>query len=304
MTPRQIEAFREVVLHGSLTAAALTLNISQPAISRMVKDMTVEAGFVLFERHKGRMKPTNSAMMLFQEVERSFVGLDQIRQAAVQIQQLETGRLRVAAMPVLGSSLLPEVIDRFLTFNPKVAFHIEVHSSPMIVQLLREQQVDIGFVQADVVPLYVAPQRRIRFKAPCVCAFHRDHPFSKLEIISLDDLDGESVIELNKQSIINKKINSLCNSHGINIGRRIQVSWFQLACDLVSKGHGIAIVDLLSASYYQDPNFVYLPLRFPISYEFHLMYPPISSPTFLATQFVDEFISLMPDSVSIERLES
>ncbi len=303
MTPRQIEAFREVVINGSLTAAALTLSISQPAVSRMIKDMTDEAGFTLFERHKGRMKPTRAALMLFQEVERSFVGLDQIRQAAVQIQQLESGRLRVAAMPVLGSCLLPEASDRFLAANPKVAFHIEVHSSPMIVQLLREQQVDIGFVQADMVPLYVAPERRILFQAPCVCAFHRSHRFAEQESVSLDDLDGESVIELNKQSMINRKINTLCSNHGIKIERRLQVSWFQLACNFVARGHGIAIVDLLSASYYHDPDFVYRPLRFPVNYEFHLMYPPISSPNPLAASFVEEVIALMPEGVIVQRLE-
>lgn len=303
MTPRQIEAFREVVVHGSLTAAALTLNISQPAVSRMIRDLTEEAGFTLFERHKGRMKPTRPALMFFQEVERSFVGLDQIRQAAVQIQQLETGRLRVAAMPVLGSFLLPEASDRFLGANPQVAFHIEVHSSPMIVQLLREQQVDIGFVQSDMVPLYVAPERRIHFEAPCVCAFHRDHPFAAKEIISLDDLDGQSVIELNKQSSINRQLNSLCNNHGINIGRQLQVSWFQLACDFVARGHGIAIVDLLSASYHRDPNLVFRPIQFPVNYEFDLMYPPISSANPLAASFVEEVISLLPKEVLVERVE-
>ncbi|SEF65233.1 LysR substrate-binding domain-containing protein [Marinobacterium lutimaris] len=303
MTPRQIEAFREVVLQGSLTAAALTLNISQPAVSRMIRDMTEEVGFALFERHKGRMRPTGPALMLFQEVERSFVGLDQIRQAAVQIQQLESGRLRVAAMPVLGSFLLPEASDRFLGANPTVAFHIEVHSSPMIVQLLREQQVDIGFVQSDMVPLYVAPERRIHFDGPCVCAFHRDHPFAEKEVISLGDLDGESVIELNKQSVINRKLNTLCNNHGVNIGRRLQVSWFQLACNFVARGHGVAIVDLLSATYYRDPNFVYRPIQFPINYEFDLMYPPISSVNPLAKSFVEEVISLMPREVSVQRVE-
>lgn len=303
MTLRQIEAFREVILHGSLTAAALTLNISQPAVSRMIKDMTQEAGFVLFERHKGRMKPTAEALMLFQEVERSFVGLDQIRQATDQIQQLQSGRLRVAAMPVLGSSLLPDTADRFLADHANVTLHIEVHSSPMIVQLLREQQVDIGFVQADMVPLYVSPERRILFQVPCVCAFHRQHRFAQQQEIALNDLKGESIIELNKQSAINRKLNSLCSSHGIKLEHRLQVSWFQMACDFASRGHGIAIIDLLSASSFKHPDFIFRPLRFPILYEFHLMYPPISSANPLAEAFIEQLIQLMPESVTINRLK-
>ncbi|WP_417582612.1 LysR family transcriptional regulator [Nitrincola sp.] len=112
MTPRQIEAFREVVLNGSLTAAALTLDISQPAVSRMIKDLSDELGLTLFTREKGRMTPTHEALTLFQEVERSFIGFEKIRHAAKQLQELQSGRLRIAAMPALGGSMIPEVVDR------------------------------------------------------------------------------------------------------------------------------------------------------------------------------------------------
>jgi len=303
MTPRQIEAFREVVLNGSMTAAALTLDISQPAMSRMIKDLSEELGFKLFTREKGRMVATREALALYQEVERSFIGFDKVRQAAKQIQELQSGRLRIAAMPALGCSLVPEVVDKVVAEHPDLALHIEIHSSPMIVDLLQEHQVDLGFVQANSVPLQTGSQRRTRFQLPCVCAFHREHRFSELQEIGIEDLDGEQMIELSQQSQIIRQFNNLCSAQRVRPKCQIQTSLSQVACDLVARGHGVSIVDIVNAESFEHPDFCYRPIKAPIYYDFLLMYPPVSTPSKLADTFVEEFSALLPETAVIEHLE-
>ncbi|HRK19420.1 MAG TPA: LysR family transcriptional regulator, partial [Hyphomicrobiaceae bacterium] len=58
LNPRQIEAFRMVMLRGSITAAAQMLNVSQPAVSRLIRDLEVRSGLALFERHGNHLLPT------------------------------------------------------------------------------------------------------------------------------------------------------------------------------------------------------------------------------------------------------
>lgn len=303
MTPRQIEAFREAILHGSLTAAALTLGVSQPAISRMIKDLSDNVGFTLFERHKGMMKPTQKALMLFQEVERSFIALNQIQQEASHIAQMTSGRLKVAAMPSLGSSVIPNIVDQFLANNPKVSLTVEVHSSPMIVNLLMEQQVDIGFVQANSVPAHNTPESRLSLTIPCVMAFHRSHRFKEKDRIDLADLEGESIIELSNQSAINLQVNKQCKKAGVKFIKKLQVSWFNLACKLVARNHGIAIVDLLSARSFQDNDFEFRELNFSVGYKVQMMYPPVSTPNSLINEFIRELINQLPEQVIINHHE-
>jgi DNA-binding transcriptional LysR family regulator len=299
MTARQIEAFRFIILDGSLTAAALSLGVSQPAISRMIKDLTEDVGFTLFDRYKGMLKPTQKALMLFQEVERSFIALNQIQQEAAHIAQMTSGRLKVAAMPSLGSSLIPNIVDQFLANNPKVSLTVEVHSSPMIVNLLMEQQVDIGFVQANAVPAHNTPDSRISFTIPCVMAFHRSHRFNKKDRIDLIDLEGEPIIELSNQSSINLQIDNQCKKAGVKFIKKLQVSWFDLACKLVARNHGIAIVDLLSAHTFQHKDFEFRELNFSISYKIQMMYPPVSKPNTLINEFIGVLINQMPEQVIV-----
>ena len=88
MKSRQLEAFRAVILRHSITRAAEMLHITQPAVTRLILDLETEIGFSLFTREKGRLFPTSDALLLYQEVERSFVGVERIAHAAQQIRSL------------------------------------------------------------------------------------------------------------------------------------------------------------------------------------------------------------------------
>ena len=62
---REMDVFRCVMQSGAVTNAAVALNISQPAVSRMLQQAEERLGFRLFEREKKRLKPTTEAQTLF-----------------------------------------------------------------------------------------------------------------------------------------------------------------------------------------------------------------------------------------------
>ena len=110
---RQLEAFRAVMEAGTVTVAAERLYITQPAVSRLIQDLESALALTLFERRRGRLAPTVEAQALYEEVERSFSGLDKIAQAAADIRSLSRGTLRIAAMPALALGFLPRTIKKF-----------------------------------------------------------------------------------------------------------------------------------------------------------------------------------------------
>jgi DNA-binding transcriptional LysR family regulator len=61
---RQVEAFRSVMIAGSITEAANALHISQPSVRRLIGDLEASVGFKLFERKHGRIYPTAEAIQL------------------------------------------------------------------------------------------------------------------------------------------------------------------------------------------------------------------------------------------------
>src|SRR6266700_4203981 len=101
-SPREVEVFAAVMRHGTATKAAETLDISQPAVSKVLAQFQRKAGFELFRKQRQRLIPTQEAQMLFVEVERSFVSVREIARAARDIRDLRTGRLNIGALPGIG----------------------------------------------------------------------------------------------------------------------------------------------------------------------------------------------------------
>lgn len=70
-TPREIEVFAAVMLYGTTTKAADSLDVTQPAVSKMLMQFTEKAGFPVFKKSRQRLVPTPEAHMLYAEFSES-----------------------------------------------------------------------------------------------------------------------------------------------------------------------------------------------------------------------------------------
>src|SRR5258708_17439621 len=106
---RQVEAFRAMMLTGSVTEAAKLMAVTQPAVSRLLRDFQSLLKMELFERRGTGLVPTAAASALYTEVARSFVGLERSAAAADEIRGRRSGTLPVAAMPARANRYLPRL---------------------------------------------------------------------------------------------------------------------------------------------------------------------------------------------------
>ena len=141
---RQIEAFRAVMLTGAMTTAAETIHVTQPAVSRLVRDLESETGLLLFQRRGNLVVPTTEAHALLAEVERSFIGLGQIRAFADDLRTGRGGSLRLAVLPAMATGFIPRLIADFCRSRPNLK--VTVHSPPssVIRDGVGAGQFDIG----------------------------------------------------------------------------------------------------------------------------------------------------------------
>ena len=98
MFVRQLEAFRATMMAGTVSGAATLLGVSQPAVSRLLARLEKEIKITLFDRSTGRLAPTREAQILYDQVERTFVSVDKIREIAADIGAARAGHLHIAAM--------------------------------------------------------------------------------------------------------------------------------------------------------------------------------------------------------------
>ncbi|SUC30077.1 Hca operon transcriptional activator [Providencia rettgeri] len=104
---RHIEIFRAVMTAPNLTEAAALLNTSQPTISRELARLEYLLQFKLFDRVKGRLQPTAQGLRFLEEVERSYYGLERIKNSAETIRRFEHAQISITCLPAFAQSLLP-----------------------------------------------------------------------------------------------------------------------------------------------------------------------------------------------------
>jgi len=292
-----IEAFHAVVMTGSVTRAADALYISQPAVSRLVRDLEVATNLNLFDRRRGRLSVTNDGLMLYEEIENSFIGLKRIENTARQIRKGETGRLRVSCLPALALSIMPAVIKKFITANPGIKVSLQVIPSPAVLMNLTTQQSDIGFVEAN----FTSPSvEELSFlQADCFCLLPHNHRLKSKAVIRPSDLAEELFISLGKGSHTRLLIDTVFENAKVERKCQIDTTLASSAGGMVLKGVGISILDAITANKFQAQGVIIKQFRPSV----HFLIRSLSSRNSLKLKMVNKFhavfIGALPDSVKV-----
>ena len=157
---RQLEAFRAVSETGSVTKAAERLEVSQPAVSRLLSDFSASVGFELFTRSRGGLEPTSDSRYLLAEVRRILENLDHLEDLRRDLTERKRGHIRIACLPGFATSHLPGVLVRFLNERPGVTVSLEPDRPERILEWIigeqYEYQIETTGGQLDQIQLYDA----------------------------------------------------------------------------------------------------------------------------------------------------
>lgn len=285
MNLRQIEAFRTVMRMGSMTAAADVLYTSQPNVSRLIAQLELSTGLTLFKRAGVRLIPTQEGQAFFQEVERAFVGLDSLKHSAKNIRNLGTGRLRVAAVPSTGLSVIPEVLKAFTESRPELTVSLHVNSSPTVEQWVKSQFCDIGIV---VHPGDLANhQVELLAQVAAVCVLPKAHPLARQEAITFTDLEGQPFVSLCHGDGTRALVDGLFEQAGVERIMAVEAQYSAINCEMVAHGMGITLAHPLVARDYLHRDIVVRPFRPQILFPTYVIWPSAQNRTKLAEDFIE-----------------
>jgi len=287
LNPRQIEAFRALILTGGVGAAANLLNISQPAVSRMIRDFQQDLGLSLFERRGTRLVPTSDALSLYAEVERAFVGLDRIAKTATELRTRRAGFLRIAALPALANGFLPRFAGQFAAERPKLDLGVSGLVSHAVVAAVAQGQSDLGFAESSIEHAAVQTERMPA--APYVAVLPRGHRLARKKRLSPKDFAGDSFVSLGHSSLSRFRIDRVFAEHGVERILRIETPLSEIACALVASGAGVSLCEPFTASEYSTRGIVVRPFEPHIEFEYSALYPAAQRTSVLARQFIDGF---------------
>lgn len=297
---RQMLAFRAVMLSGSMTAAGRILHISQPAVTRLVRDLEADLGLTLFARKWSSVRPTTEAVALFREVEKYFDAMERIRDNARQMREQQDGGLRIAAMSTLSSGALPEAIRRFRDRQPETDFFIHSDNSVHILDALQRDEFSVGLCR-------VPPERTDidHLEMPvssAICLLPKDHALAAQDSVSVKDLAGQPFISLGVSSLLRMQIEASMEAAGIQPGRTVQTLYSNTVPSYVSAGLGISIADIFSVMASDLEKISVKPFAPEIEFRFSAIFPPVAR-TRGAELFSQVFFDVVKDQIAdVEKL--
>lgn len=240
MNIRQIEAFHETIETGSVTRAADRLGVSQPAISKLLKALTDDCGFQLFQRKGGQLVPTREAQLFSTEVAALFNGTRRLRKVAQAIRLNELGEVSIAAPPALAARFLPVTLAAGLQDLPNLLLQVISRPSAQIVDMVGSGLLDLGLVtmapdRPDIHAEHLAT-------LPLVCLLPADHPLTAKAELSIEDLREQPFITLPSSDCTFSRTDRSFQLRSVPMGRRIEVPYSETAAHMVAEGVGVAIV--------------------------------------------------------------
>lgn len=293
---RHIEAFRAVMVSGSVVGAAKLLSVTQPGVSRTIGLLELRLGYALFERRGRRLVPTPEAEALYREIEQIHSSIERLSQVAQDIRFQRAGALRVATLPALAQWLVPRAITRFLDVRPKVTVYVQSLPSRQIAELVSTRQFDVGVVELPLSrPLIeVEPLEPVQAMA----VMPASHRLAGKRVVSLKDLGGERMVLLSQHSYVRYQIDDAFSAVGVAPNVVVETPSSSIACAMVAAGAGITLVSKWTAEPFAGPDIVVRPVKEPLASRYAIIYPGSQQRMLLATAFAAELRGCMAEGLT------
>ena len=288
---RLLEAFRAVVDHRTVTNAAASLGVTQPAVSAQIARLEQELGFSLFERGNGRLKPTPEGLLFYAEASKALTGIDRLTQAALQIRTAQVGRLVIASHPSAAISLLPPIISAFLAARPGVLVRLVSRNSDVISRLLPSESYDIGIAE---LPVDESAVQVTRFRLRCVAVLPPGHPLEARKRLFPALLAPHPVVALAPTLQTALRLKTTFAEAGAEFSPVAEAEYFATLCGLVASGAGWSLVDPLSAQTFRHLGLTVRPFDPAIIYEIGAFFTREREPSILT----QAFLTLLSDKLN------
>lgn len=293
MNLKQMIAFNELMLTGSVSEAARNLNRTQPTVSHQIASLEDSLGMKLFERRNGRLHAVPEAQYLFEECSELLQRIETLSQNMRRMKAKTRGELRVVSMPGPSVFFLPELIAQQFGSHPEITSTLLTRSSEAVLKLVSSQQYDLGI--ADHEPTAHAKTALVStrvFRFECHCAVPALDPLAKRSSITPNDLDGRPMALLFPEHVSHHRSMRAFEASGCVLNVRFVTQYFIPLLTYVEKGLAYSIVDPLTMEAYRlyrrdHQDIVFRPFKPLIDFTVAILTPKCRPASLLASAFIE-----------------
>jgi DNA-binding transcriptional LysR family regulator len=239
MRLEQLQAFIEVAQRRSVSRAAEALFVTQPTLTARVKGLEQELGSRLFIRSGRGMRLSDAGRAFLPYAERSLGAAAAGRRLLGELASGQSGQLALGAAPAVSTYVLPRILTRFRRTHPKVQLAVRTGHSEEILELVLQEQVQIGLgralrhPQVEATPLY---------EDELVLVVDPDHAFVGEQAIGTERISDVQLILFDRTSSYHRLTNELFRGAGAVPRGVMELDNIDAAKKMVEQGLGVALL--------------------------------------------------------------
>jgi LysR family cyn operon transcriptional activator len=235
---RHLRYFIGVADAGGVSRAAARLNISQPALSRQIRDLETELGVSLFERRGGRLVLTAEGGDLLDRGRDLLTGATSFRERAQALRGGDAGIVRVGVAPLTLESLLPPFLVRFQRRHPGVEVRLIEDSPSRLWTRLERGELDL----AVSFPGHEGLGSRRLFPLCVLGVMLPAHRLARRRTLDVAELARERLLLLDRQFLTRQWFDTACRRAHLHPKVALETTAPHALIALARVGYGIAIV--------------------------------------------------------------
>jgi|SRR5690625_35950 len=145
MDIRQLQYYKEIVKQKNISKAAKVLNIAQPPLSQLLKELEKELGTTLIHRYRQKWELTESGHLLYKYAEQTLNQMEEIKRRIREIEEGKGGTVRIGVSSAC-SNILTKYIANFRERFPQIKLNIILGDSEGLLKKLKQKEIDLAFL--------------------------------------------------------------------------------------------------------------------------------------------------------------
>lgn len=261
MDIRHLTYFVEVARYKSFTKAGEALHITQPTISKMVRNLEEELGVTLFDRTNKQIALTDAGEVVLAQAQHIVKSLENLTTELADVMNIKKGSLRIGLPPMVGASFFPQIITEFHTRYPQITLQILEDGGQTIEHDVQEGNLDLGVV---VLPVDEEQFDFFPFaNEHLMLVVHPSHPFARREEVALTELQKEPFILFREDFTLHHHIRAACREAGYQPHVICESSQWDFIGEMVAVNLGIALLPATIVKELDTTRVCSIPLKQP-----------------------------------------
>jgi DNA-binding transcriptional LysR family regulator len=236
---RHLSHFVAVAEAGSMALAARRLHVSQPALSRQIRELERSLGVQLFDRIGRRIALAANGREMLARSRRLLAEAESLRERGVALGGGKGGVLRVGATPQFLEAAMPEILTLYRRRHPEVEIRLIEGGGDRLIRGVEQGEIHFAIPALNVVqPL----QSALLYPLRVLAVMSRRHPLASRRVLTVSDLQRETLLILAPEFQTRQLFDAACSAARAEPRVLLESQSPQSLIALAAAGHGVAIV--------------------------------------------------------------